>query len=516
MKFSPSRSLSALLAAMLLAGCGTTGLFGTARSASGIDALGKRTRDGGGFTPAWVKDAVFYQIFPERFANGDSGNDPKGTQPWGGQPQNFNYFGGDLAGVKQKLPYLQKLGINAIYFNPLFKATSNHKYNTTDYMQIDPEFGTNAQFKDLVAECHSKGIKVIIDGVFNHTGDDNVWFLDAKQNGTKSKFWNFYNFHGFPVVEDPAPNYDAWWGFASLPKMRVADNPEVQQQLYSVVDYWTKQGIDGWRLDVPNEIASDSFWQGFRKHVRAINPNAYIVGEIWTDGYHWVQGDQFDAVMNYLYRQEMVNFFAYQNESVDDLDAHLGGLRARYGDEVTQAEFNIMGSHDVPRILTEAGGDPARVKEAAFFQMTYAGAPVVYYGDELGMAGQKDPDNRKCMAWDTVSGNDMLAFYTKLIAIRKAHPGLRGAQFRTLMRHNDYRLFAYVRADANEKLVVAFNSGHQARDFQLDVSKEFANGTQLQDFVGGKTFTVTNGQLSIPGMAQQTGMILGPTSRKLR
>ena len=226
------------------------------------EAAKKRARGGG--TPAWVKDAVFYQIFPERFANGDKSNDPEQTQAWGGEPENFNFFGGDLAGVEQKLPYIKSLGINAIYFNPLFKSSSNHKYNTSDYMQIDPHFGTNAQFKALVAKCHGMGIKVIIDGVFNHTGDDHVWFQDAKKNGKASKYWNYYNIYGFPVVTDPKPNYDAWWGFGTLPKMRVAENPEVQKNLYDVVDYWTRQGIDGWRLDVPNEIASDSFWQGFR------------------------------------------------------------------------------------------------------------------------------------------------------------------------------------------------------------------------------------------------------------
>jgi cyclomaltodextrinase len=513
-------TLSALVAGtLLLSGCGSAGTqTATANNGSWVDALSgkkpaparKTTRSGNsGFTPAWVKDAVFYQIFPERFQNGDTSNDPTGSEPWGGVPQNGNFFGGDLAGVSQKLSYLQSLGINSIYFNPLFKSNSNHKYNTTDYMQIDPHFGTNAQFKELISECHRRGMRVIIDGVFNHTGDENVWFQDAKQKGQSSKFWNFYNIHSFPVVETPAPNYDAWWGFSTLPKLRVADNPAVQAELYNVVDYWTKQGVDGWRLDVPNEIASDSFWQGFRKHVRAINPNAYIVGEIWTDGSHWVQGDQFDAVMNYMYRQEVLNFFAYQNTSVDDLDARLADLRAKYGDEVTQAEFNILGSHDVPRLLTESGGDASRVKEAVFFQMVYPGAPVVYYGDELGMAGAKDPDNRRCMPWNTVQGNQTMAFYQRMIALRKAHPALRGAGFRTLMRHNDFRLFSFVRSDANEKVVVAMNSGHSPRDMALVVGTDFADGTAMVDYVSGRHFTVQNGTLAITGLEPSTGMVLG-------
>jgi glycosidase len=501
---------AAIVGSLLVSGCGKMGLTGaTSLTGSEAAAQAAKKRARGGGTPAWVKDAVFYQIFPERFANGDKGNDPDNVQAWGGKPENFNFFGGDLAGVEQKLPYLKSLGINAIYFNPLFKSSSNHKYNTADYMQIDPHFGTNAQFKALVAKCHAQGIKVIIDGVFNHTGDDHVWFQDAKKNGKASKYWNYYNIYGFPVVTDPKPNYDAWWGFGTLPKMRVAENPEVQKNLYDVVDYWTSQGIDGWRLDVPNEIASDSFWQGFRQHVRAINPNAYIVGEIWTDGSHWLQGDQFDAVMNYLYREQVLNFFAYQNMSVDDLDFHLADLRKKYGDDVTQAEFNILGSHDVARILTESGGDASRVKEAVFFQMVSPGAPVVYYGDELGMAGGKDPDNRRCFPWDKTRGNDMLAFYQKMIALRRAHPALHGAEFTTLMRHNDFRLFAFLRGNGQERVVVALNSGHNPRDLNLDVSQAFKDGTVLVDYMSNKRFTVQGGKLAIPGLVPQTGMVLG-------
>jgi glycosidase len=433
---------STLAASLLLSGCGLAGMPTGAAQRDGQAGAKAKSK---GFTPKWVKDAVFYQIFPERFANGNKANDPKGVLPWGSKPTYDNFMGGDLAGVRQQIPYIKSLGVNAIYFNPLFKASSNHKYNTADYMQIDPSFGTNAEFKSLIGELHKNGIKVIIDGVFNHTGDDHVWFEDAKKNGQKSKYWNYYTIWGFPVTTDPKPNYNAWWGFGTLPPLRVKDNADVQNMLYEVTEYWTKQGIDGWRLDVPNEIDNDHFWQTWRNKVRAINPNAYIVGEIWEDGSHWLQGDQFDAVMNYQFRKTMLDFFANQNLSVDDLDARLAELRARYGDEVTQAEFNILSSHDVPRILSEAGGDTARAKEAIFFQMVYPGAPVVYYGDELGMAGAKDPDNRRTMTWDKAANNPMLGFVQKLIQVRKAHPALRGAGFRTLMRHNDFRQFAYVR-----------------------------------------------------------------------
>ncbi|HEY9722680.1 MAG TPA: alpha-amylase family glycosyl hydrolase [Oscillatoriaceae cyanobacterium] len=500
---------SALAGALLLGGCAQNGLpFGTAINGE-YGAMGGKLK--GDFTPDWVKDAVFYQIFPERFANGDTKNDPQGVQPWGSQPTNSNFMGGDLEGVRQHIPYMKQLGINAIYFNPIFESSSNHKYNTMDYMKIDPHFGTNAQFKSLLDELHRNGIRVIIDGVFNHTGDDSVMFQDCVKNGPKSQYWNWYHIYGFPVVNSPKPNYDAWWGFGTLPKLMVANNPDVQNYLYNVTTYWTKMGIDGWRLDVPNEIGSDSFWQGFRQRVKAINPNAYIVGEIWDDGSHYVQGNMFDAVMNYAFQKQMVSFFANENESVDDFDAGLATIRNHYGPAVTQAEFNLLDSHDTPRFQTSAGNNPNRQKEAAFFQFVYPGAPVIYYGDELGMQGAMDPDNRRCMAWNTVQGNQMLAYYKKLIAIRKAHPALRGPVFQTLMRHNDFRLFAFVRADQTEKVVVALNSGKNATyDFSLNVAGVFPDGAKLVDFMTGKTYQVgTGGTLAIPGVATGTGVILG-------
>jgi glycosidase len=503
---------SSLIGSILLTGCGLSGSpIGATKDGQ---ALGASKAKAQGFTPKWVKDAVFYQIFPERFANGNKANDPKGTVGWNAKPNFDNFMGGDLAGVRQQIPYLKSVGINAIYFNPVFKASSNHKYNTADYMQIDPSFGTNAEFKSLIGELHKNGIKVIIDGVFNHTGDDHVWFEDAKKNGRASKYWNYYTIWDYPVVNNPKPNYNAWWGFGTLPQLKAAENKEVQEHLFQITEYWTKQGIDGWRLDVPNEIASDEFWRTWRKKVRAINPEAYIVGEIWEDGSHWLQGDQFDSVMNYKFREAMLDFFAYQKISVDELDARLAHWRGRYGQEVTEAMFNILGSHDVPRVRTEAGGDLKKTQEAMFFQMVYAGAPVVYYGDELGMEGAKDPDNRRGMTWERSRNNDMLSFTQKLIKIRKANPALRGGDFRTLMRHNHFRQFAFVREDEGQKLLIAMNSGAEARDLTVKVGSEFKDGTTLTDLMGKGTYTVQGGQVVIKALDAQTGAILAPSARR--
>ena len=505
-----------LAGTMLLSGCGLAAPgLGDARDGGAYDAAGKKRQGArNGFTPKWVKDAVFYQIFPERFADGNRANNPKGSEPWGAKPTYDNFMGGDLAGVRSKIPYMKSVGINAIYFNPLFKASSNHKYNTADYMQIDPAFGTNAEFKSLIGELHRNGIKVIIDGVFNHTGDDNVMFEDCKKNGPQSKFWNFYTIWSFPVTTSPKPNYNAWWGFGTLPQLTAAKNPEVQKMLFDVTEYWTRQGIDGWRLDVPNEIDNRDFWREWRKRVRAINPEAYIVGEIWTDGHSWLQGDQFDAVMNYVGRDTMLEFFAHQKLSVDELDRRQGDLRRHYGPEVTDAGFNLLSSHDVPRVRSEAGGNLKRAMEAYFYMFTQPGAPVVYYGDELGMVGGKDPDNRRCMPWETArDNNEMLTFMKKLVAVRKAHPALRGGEVKTLMRHNHHRQYAYLRADRGEKLAVALNSGTEARDVAFEVKGDFADGTVMHDQISGKRFTVTGGRVVVPAMPAQTGAILVPAKR---
>ena len=471
-------------------------------------ALGAQGRNARVDTPEWAKHAVFYQIFPERFHNGNPANDPKGSVPWGSKPTYDNFMGGDLDGVLQKMPYLKDLGVTALYFNPLFKASSNHKYNTSDYMQIDPAFGDLATFKRVVASAHQHGIKVILDGVFNHTGDDHWAFEDAKKNGKSSKYWNWYTIYGFPVVHSPKPNYNSWWGFGTLPQLRAKENVDVQKHLFEVTEYWTRQGIDGWRLDVPNEIDSDDFWRTFRQKVRAINPEAYIVGELWHEADRWLQGDQFDASMNYVFRENVLNFFAYEKMAVDDLDRNLEQLRKRYHPEITAVMFNITGSHDVPRVLTEAGGDKRKAKLISLFQLTYPGTPVVYYGDEIAMEGAKDPDNRKAFEWSAErQDRDMLSHYKRLTRLRHSSVALRKGEFRSILRHNHHRLFGYVREAGAEKVAVLLNAGHQAQNVSLDVSSVFQDGLTVKDALTGKTYVVKGGKVEIP-LAAMSGAVL--------
>jgi glycosidase len=448
-------------------------------------------------TPEWVKHAVFYQIFPERFANGDKKNDPPGSQPWGSAPTIDNYMGGDLDGVTQHLDHLQDLGVTAIYFNPIFTSDSNHKYHTVDYMHVDPHFGGDAALKRLLAAAHKRHMKVVLDGVFNHTGDSHPFFLDAAKNGPKSKYWSWYRIDGLPVVKNPKPNYDAWWGLPSLPKLQVAKNPDVANYIYQVEEHWLKEGVDGWRLDVPNEIDSDAFWQGFRKRAKAINPNAYIVGEIWDPADRWLQGDQFDAVMNYQWRDAMLKFFGTDAMKAGTFDAALEGIRKRYHGNVTMAMFNVLDSHDTMRFQTEAGGDPNRLKLASLFQMAYVGAPVIYYGDEIGLQGGKDPDDRRCFPWDKARWNqDLLTHYKRLTASRRVHPCLATGSYQTVYKGDTDGVFAFARQQGADKALVVLNNSPAQRTVTLEPGLAFDNAS-LVDALGSGSAKVLRGKLTL-------------------
>ena len=254
--------------------------------------------------PEWVADAVFYQIFPDRFARSGRVPQPGNLEPWGEPPTHHGYKGGDLIGIAERLDWIEELGANAIYLNPIFRSGSNHRYHTHDYFVVDPLLGGDVGFEQLIAACRARGIRVVLDGVFNHASRGFFPFHDIMENGARSPWIDWFHVDGFPMRaydEDKPPNYAAWWGLHALPKFNTA-NPQVVDYLYAVGEYWARRGIDGWRLDVPNEISTPGFWEGFRQRVRAVNPDLYIVGEIWEHATDWIaRGDRFDATMNYLF-----------------------------------------------------------------------------------------------------------------------------------------------------------------------------------------------------------------------
>ncbi|MEL7672767.1 MAG: glycoside hydrolase family 13 protein, partial [Chloroflexota bacterium] len=262
-------------------------------------------------TPEWVKDAVFYQIFPDRFAKSERVVKPSNLEAWDAPPTVFGFKGGDLLGVEEHLDYLIDLGINAIYFNPIFQSASNHRYHTHDYFQVDPLLGGNDAFRTLLDAAHARGVRVVLDGVFNHCSRGFFQFNHLLECGAQSPYVSWFTAYGFPLNaydEDHEPNYAAWWNLHALPKFNT-DNPQVREFLWNVGEYWVRFGIDGWRLDVPYEIDDDAFWQEFRQRVKGANPDTYIVGEIWRESQRWLQGDQFDAVMNYIFTRATTAFF---------------------------------------------------------------------------------------------------------------------------------------------------------------------------------------------------------------
>nr|WP_233167426.1 alpha-glycosidase [Paenibacillus roseus] len=424
--------------------------------------------------PAWVKDAVFYQIFPERFANGDPGNDPANVLPWGGTPTPSNFFGGDLQGVMDHLDYLSQLGINAIYFTPVFEATTNHKYDTRDYFKVDPHFGTNETLKQLVSACHSRGIRVLLDAVFNHCGKTFPAFVDAMEKGAASDYADWFYVRSWPLeVKDGIPTYETFAFEPIMPKLNT-ENPEVKQYLLDVARYWIEEiGIDGWRLDVANEV-DHQFWREFRSTVKSINPDAYILGEIMHDSMPWLQGDQFDAVMNYPFTNALLNFFARKTTNAEQFSYAIQAQLASYPLQITEVAFNLLGSHDTARLLTLCKGHKESVMLAYLFELTFYGAPCIYYGDEIGMEGEHDPLNRKCMEWDPDKQDRLLfSFFQNAIRLRKQYRALRTGGLRFLPQASK-QLLVYERWDDQDRLLIIMNNSGSTAQYGLDItSKEW-------------------------------------------
>ncbi|CAH0344155.1 alpha-glycosidase [Bacillus sp. CECT 9360] len=419
--------------------------------------------------PEWVKDTVWYQIFPERFSNGTIDNDPPHTKAWGSEaPAWDNFFGGDLDGVIHHLSYLEDLGISGIYFTPIFKAHSNHKYDTIDYMDVDPQFGTKETLKRLVEECHKRGIKVMLDAVFNHSGFYFPPFQNVLKNGENSPFKEWFHIRSFPVQTGDRPNYETFAFSDAMPKLNTY-HPDVKKYLLDVAKYWIKEcNIDGWRLDVANEV-DHQFWRQFREEVKAIKPDVYILGEIWHDSTPWLRGDQFDAVMNYPFMANILNLFANETISVEQFVHNMGAILHSYPINVLETTFNLVGSHDTPRILTECKDDIKKTKLIYTMLLTFLGSPCIYYGDEIGMTGGGDPDCRKCMEWDTTKHNqEIFQHIQKLIALRKQEKLLANkGRLQFLSTENNKEIVAFKKYDEESTIIVALNPSTETNSLSL-------------------------------------------------
>ncbi len=561
--------------------------------------------------PQWAKDAVWYQIFPERFRNGDPSNDPTPEelefpptrawnispwtsdwyklQPWE-ESHNKNFYenvferryGGDLQGVIDKLDYLAELGITAIYFNPMFEGISLHKYDAATYHHIDNNFGSDSKsdlliirsetedpkswkwsaadrlFLKLIHEAHARGIRIILDGVFNHCGTRFWAFEDIKKNQQRSRYAEWFDVRTWddPTTAANEFDYKGWWDYKPLPEFRENAGgfvEPVREYFFNITRRWMdpngdgnpSDGIDGWRLDVANDV-SHHFWREWRTVVKGINPDAYIVGEIWDDASIWLKGDEFDAVMNYRFSRAVVRFFVDTGSSrytATAFDTELADVRKGYSEEINYILQNLIDSHDTDRWLSmiqnpnrkydndnglrqnreyniqKPGPDALKImKLMALFQMTYVGAPMIYYGTEAEMWGADDPDDRKPMVWDDMKYDDetshpvasktrprdkvqfnrgLFEYFKKLIHIRNSQEALRRGSFTTLITDDSAGIYAYQRGEKEGRVVVVINNGPGRQLVRL------GSGGAYRDLLTGND--VNGDSLSIEPAA---GMIL--------
>ncbi|MCO8286555.1 glycoside hydrolase family 13 protein [Tetragenococcus halophilus] len=425
----------------------------------------------------WAEETVWYQIFPERFANGDKSNDPKGALRWGSKvPGRQDYFGGDLQGVIDHLDYVKELGINGIYLCPIFKAYSNHKYDTIDYRKIDPDFGDEKVFKNLVEECHKRGIKVTLDAVFNHMGDQSPQWQDVLAKGKDSKYAEWFHVNAFPASykesndfeEAHQLTYDTFAFTPHMPKLNTA-NPEVQEYLLDTAKYWIENfDIDAWRLDVANEV-DHAFWKKFRKVCDETKKDFYILGEIWHSAQKWLEGDESHAVMNYAYTDAIMGYFVKKQLSLKEMVSAINQQLMLYRDQTNQVQFNVLDSHDTPRLLTQAQEDKELMKQVLVFTYLQPGVPCLYYGDEIGMTGGADPLCRKCMVWkEDEQDQELFQFVKKLIALRKTwQKMISQARMDWQETNEENGLLILERKLNGETLQAIFNTGKQEMNLAI-------------------------------------------------
>lgn len=428
----------------------------------------------------WVKGAVIYQVYPDSFARSASFRADGLFEKWDAPESPHGFKGGNLRGAEERLDHLKSLGVTAVYFNPVFASAANHRYHTHDYFRVDPVLGGDAALASFLKAAHARGMKVILDGVFNHASRGFFQFNHILENGKASPYRNWFHAHGYPLKAynlevSERPNYACWWDLPALPKFNTK-NPEVRKFILSVARHWLEFGIDGWRLDVPFEIDDDAFWREFRRVCKAVNPGCYITGEIWGEAKRWLKGDQFDAVMNYQLSAACIAFFGggklHLTHSYDgrrlkpigkrrfiaEIEKQLGW----YSFHSTLVQMNMLSSHDTDRLHDTYGGDRARLKQAAVFSYLFPGAVNLYYGEELGLSGTLNNGTRRGMPWNDTKiwDKELLAFYRRLGALRRGNPVIRDGRFEFLKDYCAGDILAFRRfLPGGRRIVCVMNSG---------------------------------------------------------
>ena len=454
-------------------------------------------------TPAWVRDAVFYQVFPDRFARSARLQAPGPFEAWDVPPTLHGFKGGDLLGIAERLPELADLGINALYLTPIFTSASNHRYHTDDYRAVDPLLGGDDALRELLDKAHQRGMRVVLDGVFNHCGRGFWPFHHVLENGATSPYRDWFRLdpavlagqrglNAYPDRDVSAQareslGYAAWWGLPALPKLAV-ETAAVREYLLETAEHWLRFGADGWRLDVPAEIDDEAFWQEFRQRCRAVNPEAYLVGEIWDEAPDWLRGDRFDALMNYPLGAAILGFAAGGRLNRAVIDSHdtyqrtitvldgasfgrrLEHLMSIYDPAITAVQLNLIGSHDAPRALTVLDRDRAALRLATFLQLVLPGAPSIYYGDEIGMEGAGDPDCRRAFPVGPAAGDrELRAFVQAVIAARRDNLALRHGTVQVLAATRS--AVALLREAEGQRAVVVINAGRQAEAISVELPR---------------------------------------------
>ncbi len=427
----------------------------------------------------WTQGMIIYQLFPDRFANGDPSNDHLakgvyGREPlalrWGERPEQPPYgrdfFGGDLRGVIDHLDHIDALGIDCIYFTPIFDAPTNHRYDAIDFMKIDPMLGTEADFDELLEKAHARGIKIVLDAVFNHCSSDSIYFDITGKFGTgacisqESPYYRWFDFQEWPS------KYRGWIGLGFMPEF--VECPEMEEYFCGpdgVTAHWLNKGIDGWRCDVAYDN-SDEFWRRFRKRIDKVKPGAYSVSELWIDSTHYLLGDTFNATMNYRFAWAARGFLATDDLTPTELDDRLSTWLRDTPAPAVKAQMNLVDSHDTGRILTACNGELKRFKQVIAFQLAYPGAPMIYYGDETGLEGDYAEDGRRTVPWDSLD-QDLIGYFKRLIHFRRGSEALRLGDVEAVVIDDAQKVYAFKRWQNDEVIYCAFNASDATAEIQL-------------------------------------------------
>lgn len=432
-------------------------------------------------TPDWVNSTIWYQIFIDRFCNGNPDTDPENVKKWrepDKKVQYNDYFGGDIKGITSKLDYLKELGISGLYLTPICKGRSNHKYDTTSYTTIDPHFGTDEDMIEMVTSAHNYGIRVMLDGVFNHTSAFFKPWMDVVKNGPESKYYDWFIINKWPFKSGgwssnaKLGNYYTFAFFDMMPKLNT-NNPKVIKYIIKVLTTWiNKYDIDGIRLDVAGEI-SHTLCKEIHRKLKAIKPDFYILGEIWHDSTPWLRGDEYDSVMNYPFGDSVNDFWADLSKTSKDFEYAVNRCYTLYPEQINKVLFNLLDSHDTIRLITKLGS-LAKFYQQLVVLFTMPGTVCIYYGTEIALEGGHDPDCRRCMPWNLIHKggyHDKIAIVKSLIQLRNNYPALRSNDYNFINIPENNRILCYDRfAENGEKITVILNCSD--RNYSTSIPKK--------------------------------------------